>query len=165
MRRLAHSPDLVGRCQTVIGAAVSLSELMHSVLSKHQGTSSTSTDPFCIVTKHFCGPATDAAVEMISALLPQQASAHAPRAKVGAIVTPPGPPQNGFALATCCHGLCVWPEYTGKAFLLSCGVGTLQVPDAATAVLPMELSADVPPFVQEKVRVELSRLFLRFCND
>jgi tRNA:m4X modification enzyme len=61
-----------------------------------------------VIAKHLCGSGTDLALKSLSDIAP-----------VGSI--------DGCIMATCCHGLCDWNDYTGRDTLLKlfCSVGGL----------------------------------------
>ncbi|KAL3790033.1 hypothetical protein HJC23_011389 [Cyclotella cryptica] len=61
-----------------------------------------------VIAKHLCGSGTDLALKSLREIAP-----------TGSI--------DGCVMATCCHGLCEWKDYTGRDCLLGlfCGVGGL----------------------------------------
>jgi tRNA:m4X modification enzyme len=60
-----------------------------------------------VIAKHLCGSGTDLAFKSLSDVAPNSI--------------------DGCVMATCCHGLCDWNDYTGRETLLKlfCGVGGL----------------------------------------
>jgi tRNA:m4X modification enzyme len=61
-----------------------------------------------VIAKHLCGSGTDLALKSLREIAP-----------TGSI--------DGCVMATCCHGLCEWKDYTGRDCLLElfCGIGRL----------------------------------------
>ena len=98
--QIPDAKETVVQRETVDIAALDWNKYLS--FSKSDSSSSTKQCCFCM-SKHLCGPASDMAIDSLESIAPQSQ-------------------RPACAVATCCHYLCTWEHFSGKAFWNALGL-------------------------------------------